>query len=99
MPEEPAPAAGLVTGTGLPSPRQSWQEDTAALVDLTGPALTAEALASEEARHRALLAAIRTPIVSTALDGRITGFNGAAVALFGSPARLYGRPIREVLPS
>jgi len=60
--------------------------------------LTAEALAVEEARHRALLAAIRTPIVSTALDGRITGFNGAAVALFGSPARLYGRPIREVLP-
>src|SRR6185503_16382556 len=60
--------------------------------------LAAEALAVEEARHRALLAAIRTPIVSTTLDGRITGFNGAAVALFGSPARLYGRPIREVLP-
>jgi signal transduction histidine kinase len=60
--------------------------------------LAAEALAVQEARHRALLAAIRTPIVSTMLDGRITGFNGAAVALFGSPARLYGRPIREVLP-
>jgi signal transduction histidine kinase len=57
-----------------------------------------EALASADARHRALLAAIRTPIVTTGIDGRVTGFNGAAVALFGSPARLYGRPIREVLP-
>jgi len=60
--------------------------------------LTPEALASEEARHRALVAAIRTPIVSTSIDGRIIGFNGAAVALFGSPARLYARPIREILP-
>jgi len=64
----------------------------------SGASLAPEVLAFEEARHRALLAAIRTPIVSTALDGRITGFNGAAVALFGSPARLYGRPIRELLP-
>jgi signal transduction histidine kinase len=45
-----------------------------------------------------LLEAIRTPIVTTALDGRITGFNAAAVALFGSPARLYGRGIGDVLP-
>jgi signal transduction histidine kinase len=32
------------------------------------------------------------------MSGRITGFNAAAVALFGSPARLYGRNILEVLP-
>jgi two-component system sensor histidine kinase KdpD len=32
------------------------------------------------------------------MSGRITGFNAAAVAFFGSPARLYGREIREVLP-
>ena len=38
------------------------------------------------------------PIVTTSLSGRITGFNAAAVALFGSPARLYGRGIRDVLP-
>jgi signal transduction histidine kinase len=87
----------LVAGFGHALPRQSWEE-VAALVDSPGFALTPEALASEDVRHRALLAAIRTPIVSTDLDGRITGFNGAAVALFGSPARLYGRPIREMLP-
>ncbi|HET6317142.1 MAG TPA: ATP-binding protein [Chloroflexota bacterium] len=75
----------------------SWVEDDA-LVPGKGALVTAEALAVEEARHRALLAAIRTPIVTTTIDGRISGFNGAAVALFGSPARLYGRPIREVLP-
>jgi PAS domain S-box-containing protein len=60
--------------------------------------LAPEALASVEARHRALVAAIRTPIITTFLDGRIASFNAAAVALFGSPARLYGRPIRELLP-
>src|SRR5215213_8123770 len=60
--------------------------------------LAPAALASAEARQRALLAAIRVPIVTTTLEGRITGFNAAAVALFGSPARLYGRSIREVLP-
>jgi two-component system, OmpR family, sensor histidine kinase VicK len=94
---EPATAAGWVAGFGYPPPRQSWEKD-AARVESTGSGLAPEALASEEARHRALLAAIRTPIVSTGLDGRVTGFNAAAVALFGSPARLYGRPIRELLP-
>lgn len=98
MPDEPAPAAGLVAGFGTSLPSQSWEEDAALGDGIAPEALAPEALASEEARHRALLAAIRTPIVSTTLDGRITGFNGAAVALFGSPARLYGRPIREVLP-
>jgi PAS domain S-box-containing protein len=56
------------------------------------------ALAFEEAQRRELLEAIRTPIITTSLSGRVTGFNGAAIALFGSPARLYGRNIREVLP-
>jgi signal transduction histidine kinase len=55
-------------------------------------------LASEEARQRALLAAIRTPIITTTMDGRVMGFNAAAVALFGSPARVYGRSIRDLLP-
>jgi PAS domain S-box-containing protein len=54
-------------------------------------------LALREAQRRELLEAIRTPIISTSLAGRITGFNAAAVALFGSPARLYGRGIRQVL--
>jgi PAS domain S-box-containing protein len=55
-------------------------------------------LASQEAHRRELLEAIRTPIVTTSLSGRITGFNAAAVALLGSPARLYGRSILDVLP-
>jgi PAS domain S-box-containing protein len=57
-----------------------------------------KALASQDAQRRELLEAIRTPIVTTSLSGRIIGFNAAAVALFGSPARLYGRNIRDVLP-
>ncbi len=56
------------------------------------------ALASQEADRRELLEAVRTPIVTTSLGGRVTGFNAAAVALFGSPARLYGRAIRDLLP-
>ncbi|HEY0582709.1 MAG TPA: ATP-binding protein [Chloroflexota bacterium] len=60
--------------------------------------LAPRTLASQEAHRRELLEAIRTPIITTTLSGRITGFNGAAVALFGSPARLYGRTIRDVLP-
>jgi signal transduction histidine kinase len=59
---------------------------------------SARALASQEAQRRELFSALRTPIVTTAMSGRVTGFNAAAVALFGSPARLYGRNIREVLP-
>src|SRR5438067_618435 len=51
-----------------------------------------------EAHRREVLEAIRTPIVTTSLSGRITSFNAAAVALFGSPARLYGRKINELLP-
>ena len=60
--------------------------------------VTARALAADEAQRRELFAALRTPIVTTSMSGRITGFNAAAIALFGSPARLYGRNIREVLP-
>ncbi len=101
MPDEPAPAAGVVANSGRPTTPgsgSSWVEESALASNNPSATLAAAALAVDEARHRALLAAIRTPIVSTTLDGRITGFNGAAVALFGSPARLYGRPIREVLP-
>jgi len=60
--------------------------------------LTARALASQEAQRRELFEALRTPIITTAMSGRVTGFNAAAIALFGSPARLYGRNIRDVLP-
>jgi PAS domain S-box-containing protein len=60
--------------------------------------LAPRTLAFQEAQRRELLEAIRTPIVTTSLSGRITGFNAAAIALFGSPARLYGRGIRDVLP-
>src|ERR687884_797726 len=73
-------------------------EDEAPHATWTAGALEPSALALDEASHRALFAALRVPIVTTALDGRIMSFNSAAVALFGSPARLYGRSVREVLP-
>jgi PAS domain S-box-containing protein len=93
VPDEPAPG-GVVASLGRDAPHAFWKDDGEVLVGGLAP----EALASEEARYRALVAAVRTPIISTSIDGRIIGFNGAAVALFGSPARLYARPIREILP-
>ena len=90
MPDEPAPVAGLVA-------RAASHDDEVPLVVVPG-AFMPRALASQEAHRRELLEAIRTPIMTTDLSGRITGFNAAAIALFGSPARLYGRSIREVLP-
>jgi signal transduction histidine kinase len=54
--------------------------------------------AGTEARYRTLFAALREPVLLTSADGRIAGFNDAALSLFGSAARLYGRPIKEVLP-
>jgi signal transduction histidine kinase len=51
-----------------------------------------------EARHRALFAALREPIVTTTVAGWITGFNAAAAALFGKPASLYGRGVSDLLP-
>jgi len=55
-------------------------------------------LASMEAQRRALFEVLRTPIVTTSMSGRVTSFNAAAIALLGSPARLYGRNIRDLLP-
>jgi PAS domain S-box-containing protein len=88
--DEPAPAAGLVA-------RSASSDDEVAVSGAFG-GVTSRVLASQEARRRELLEAIRTPIMTTSMNGRVTGFNAAAVALFGSPARLYGRNIRDVLP-
>jgi signal transduction histidine kinase len=73
-------------------------DEPAPVLGLVASGFVPTALASQEAHRRELLEAIRTPIITTSLGGRITGFNAAAVALFGSPARLYGREIRDVLP-
>ena len=54
--------------------------------------------ADTEARYRTLFAALREPILMASVDGRIAGFNKAALSLFGGPARLYGRPVQELLP-
>lgn len=98
MPDEPAPVGWLVprsAGAAAPDGNSGQDEEQVA----GGQGLLApRALASQEAHRRELLEAIRTPIVTTSLSGRITGFNAAAIALFGSPARLYGRGIRDVLP-
>jgi PAS domain S-box-containing protein len=97
VPDEPAPVGGLVAGSGRASPDAARGQDEAPLASALG-VRAPQASASQEAQRRELLEAIHTPIVTTALSGRITGFNAAAVALFGSPARLYGRSIREVMP-
>lgn len=57
-----------------------------------------EVAAREEMRHRALVASLREPVITTSLDGRITGFNAAAVALLGEPTVLYSQPIHTILP-
>jgi PAS domain S-box-containing protein len=97
VPDEPAPVAELVAASRHALPESSRSKNKSALAGGQG-ALAPEALASQEAHRRELLEAIRTPIVTTSLSGRVTGFNAAAVALFGSPARLYGRNIRQLLP-
>jgi two-component system, OmpR family, phosphate regulon sensor histidine kinase PhoR len=56
------------------------------------------AVANEEARQRALLAALHEPVLTTGTDGRIVEFNPAAAALFGGAVRLYGRSIYELIP-
>jgi signal transduction histidine kinase len=96
VPDEPAPVGGLVGRArtkGSDKPAMAEPEHPGAL-----GAFASRTLASQEAQRRELLEAIRTPIITTSLTGRITGFNAAAVALFGSPARLYGRSIHDVLP-
>ena len=67
-------------------------------LDADEPNLTPRALASQDAQRRELLAALRTPIVSTDLSGRITNFNPAAISLLGGPARLYNRSIHDLFP-
>src|SRR5919197_4539484 len=98
VPDEPAPVGGLVAKSARRGePDGNPGREDAGQSGVHG-ALAPRTLAFQEAQRRELLEAIRTPIVTTSLSGRITGFNAAAIALFGSPARLYGRGIRDVLP-
>lgn len=57
-----------------------------------------EAIAREEARQRALFAALREAVLTVSMSGQITGFNRASGALFGDPERLQGRALQELLP-
>jgi len=52
----------------------------------------------EDSRERALVAALREPIVTTTIDGRVMGFNRAAQAFFGPLVQSYGRPVTDLLP-
>jgi signal transduction histidine kinase len=97
VPDEPAPAAGLVSSSNWESFDAPQASEDIGLNTAQG-VFSPRALASHEAQRRELFAALRTPIITTSLSGRVTGFNAAAVALFGSPARLYGRSILDVLP-
>lgn len=55
--------------------------------------------AGEEARYRALIDALREPVIVTNAQHRISALNAAAIALFGGTLKeLYGRPIQDVLP-
>ena len=92
MPDEPAPVGGLVASSGRIAAGANGGRSGATPAATPGT-LAPRTLALREAQRRELLEAIRTPIVTTSLAGRITGFNAAAVAMFGSPARLYGRSI------
>jgi signal transduction histidine kinase len=69
-----------------------------AALDADEQNLTPGELASQEAQRRELFEALRTPIITTSLSGAVTGFNEAATALLGGPARLYNRDIQELLP-
>ena len=66
--------------------------------DPRGVPATLQTVAEEEARERALLAVLREPILTVAADGRVGGFNAAALALFGGVRRVYGQPVCELLP-
>lgn len=52
----------------------------------------------EGVRERALLASLRDPVITTSDDGRVTGFNAAAIAIFGKLEAHYGRPLQALLP-
>jgi signal transduction histidine kinase len=60
--------------------------------------LTPRALAMQDAQRRELFEALRIPVITTSMSGQVSNFNEAAISLFGSPARLYGRNVREMLP-
>lgn len=57
-----------------------------------------QALAADEKRFRVLLDALPEPILLASVDRRVSGFNQAAVAMFGAPRDLYSRPLSDVLP-
>ena len=79
MPDEPAPVGGLVGRAARTKRPSNPGEDERAPQGALG-ALASRTLASQEAHRRELLEAIRTPIITTSLNGRITSFNAAAVA-------------------
>ncbi len=56
------------------------------------------AASAEEARLRAIFEALQEPVLTADADGRVSGFNAAAIALLGSPARIRGRRVIELLP-
>jgi two-component system sensor histidine kinase VicK len=56
------------------------------------------AITREEARQRALFAALREPILLTSADGRIVGTNPAARSLVDGWVALEGRAIRDLFP-
>ncbi len=52
----------------------------------------------DEGRFRTLFAVLNEPILLVSAEARVTGFNDAAVSLFGTARRLYGRQIQLLMP-
>ncbi|MBI4319848.1 MAG: cache domain-containing protein [Chloroflexi bacterium] len=57
-----------------------------------------EATARREAHERAVFAALSEPVLTASESGDLTGFNPAAIALFGSATCVRGRRVQELLP-
>jgi len=94
--DEPEPVDGLAQSAQQAFEAMRGPAD--AEVNGVPAALTPRALAVQEAQRRELFTALRIPVITTSMSGHISNFNAAAIALFGSPARLYGHNVRDVLP-
>jgi two-component system phosphate regulon sensor histidine kinase PhoR len=57
-----------------------------------------QAVTAQEATERALVSAVRDPVLVATSDGTVNLFNAAAAAWFGGAFRLSNRRIQEVLP-
>ncbi len=58
----------------------------------------ADQLTAQKQRLITLLNSLSDPVIAINLDGRVTSYNGAALALLNTNSSLLGRPLRRLLP-